>query len=166
MVTPTNGEEEIEGGEIAVIGRAARLVVVGFDGSQSAYRALDASAVLISGRLGSVEVVFVAHIAAGAEMSADALAESLKAFDGAELAFAAAVRERLGDLEYRWRFQRRDGPIAHELIAVADELSGDYGDDAQVVIVVGSALHTLHHVVGSVPVALVRHAKYPIVVVP
>ena len=26
---------------------------------------------------------------------------------------------------------------------------------------VGRATHTYHHVVGSVPVALVRHAKYP-----
>ena len=56
--------------------------------------------------------------------------------------------------------------IAHELIAVADQVSLDNGDDASVVIVVGSAMHTLHHLVGSVPVALVRHTKYPIFVVP
>jgi len=30
------------------------------------------------------------------------------------------------DHEKRWRFQRRDGPIVHELLAVADELSRDY----------------------------------------
>jgi nucleotide-binding universal stress UspA family protein len=95
-----------------------------------------------------------------------ALTESLKAFDSVELEFADAVRDRLADIESRWRFQRRDGAIAHKLTAVADELSRDYGDDAQVVIVVGSAMHSLHHVVGSVPVALVRHAKYPVVVVP
>jgi nucleotide-binding universal stress UspA family protein len=168
MVTSPKVEGHIEHvGEIAVVRRAERLVVVvGFDGSESAYRALDASALLISGRVGTVEVVFVAHMAPGAEMSASALTESLKAFDSAELEFTDAVRDRLADIEYRWRFQRRDGLIAHELIAVADELRRDYGDDTQVVIVVGSAMHTLHHVVGSVPVALVRHAKYPVVVVP
>ena len=168
MVISQSVEQQIEHiDDIPVIHRAERLiVVVGFDGSESAYRALDASALLISGRVGTVEVVYVAHMAPGAEMSASALTESLKAFDSAELEFTDAVRDRLADIEYRWRFQRRDGLIAHELIAVADELRRDYGDDTQVVIVVGSAMHTLHHVVGSVPVALVRHAKYPVVVVP
>jgi nucleotide-binding universal stress UspA family protein len=168
MVTSPIVDEKIEhAGDIPVIRRAKRLVVVvGFDGSESAYRALDASALLISGRVGTVEVVYVAHMAPGAEMSASSLAESLKAFDSVELEFADVVRDRMADIDYRWRFQRRDGLIAHELLAVADELSRDYGDDAQVVIVVGSAMHSLHHVVGSVPVALVRHAKYPVVVVP
>jgi len=168
MVISQSVEQQIEHiDDIPVIHRAERLiVVVGFDGSESAYRALDASALLISGRVGTVEVVYVAHMAPGAEMSASALTESLKAFDSAELEFTDAVRDRLADIESRWRFQRRDGLIAHELTAVADALSRDYGDDAQVVIVVGSAMHSLHHVVGSVPVALVRHAKYPVVVVP
>jgi hypothetical protein len=168
MVTPTAVEQQSEhGDDLAVIPRAERLVVVvGFDGSESAYRALDASVLLISGRIGTVEVVYVAHMDPGANMSAAAITESRKAFDSAELEFADAVRDRLADTEYRWRFQRRDGLIAHELIAVADELSRDYGDDAQVVIVIGSAMHTLHHVVGSVPVALMWQAKYPIAVVP
>jgi nucleotide-binding universal stress UspA family protein len=168
MVISQSVEQQIEHiDDIPVIHRAERLiVVVGFDGSESAYRALDASALLISGRVGTVEVVYVAHMAPGAEMSASALTESLRAFDSVEVEFADVVRDRLADIESRWRFQRRDGPIAHELTAVADALSRDYGDDAQVVIVVGSAMHSLHHVVGSVPVALVRHAKYPVVVVP
>jgi nucleotide-binding universal stress UspA family protein len=168
MVTSPSVEQHLEDGvALPVASRASRLiVVVGFDGSESAYRALDASALLISGRVGTVEVVYVAHLAPGAEMSASALAESRKAFDSVELEFADVVRRRLGDVDSRWRFQRRDGSISHELTAVADELSRDYGDDAQVVIVVGSAMHSLHHVVGSVPVALVRRAKYPVVVVP
>jgi nucleotide-binding universal stress UspA family protein len=68
--------------------------------------------------------------------------------------------------EQRWHFQRRDGVVAHELVVVADKLRRDYGDEATVVIIVGSAVQTYHHVLGSVPVALVRHARYPIVVVP
>jgi nucleotide-binding universal stress UspA family protein len=171
MMTPLTTEQPIEEVRDTPVSRPIRraerlVVVVGFDGSESAARALDASALLISGRSGNVEVVFVAHLVSVAEMSTDGLSESLKAFDSVELECADAVRERLADVESRWRFQRRDGPIAHELIAVADELSHECGDDSQVVIVVGSAVHTLHHVVGSVPVALVRHAKYPIVVVP
>src|SRR5580704_3813430 len=44
-------------------------VVVGFDGSESAYRALDAATQLISGRPGRVVVVYVAHLSAAAAFS-------------------------------------------------------------------------------------------------
>lgn len=98
--------------EEPAIGPSERVVVVvGFDGSASAYRARDATARLISGRVGTIAVVYVAHIPAGAEMSAAALSESLKAFDAADLAFAEAVRERLEGVKLRWRYQRRDGLI-------------------------------------------------------
>ncbi len=142
------------------------LAVVGFDGSPSAYRALDAAAKLISGRPGRIVVVYVAHVAAGSELSPEAMVESLKGFDALEREFTDEIRSRLYGVEPRWSLQRRDGIIAHELVAAAEQVRGDHGDDANVVIVVGRATHTYHHVVGSVPVALVRHAKYPIVVVP
>ena len=142
------------------------IVVVGFDGSASAYRALDAATQLISGRPGSIVVVYVAHLSPGAELSPDAVIESLKGFDALQQEFTEAIRRRLEGVEPRWSLQRRDGAIAHELVAAADLVGDDRGNNASVVIVVGSAMHTYHHVVGSVPVALVRHAKYPIVVVP
>ena len=140
--------------------------VVGFDGSESAYRALDAATQLISGRPGNVLVVYVAHLSSTAEFSPAAMGESIKAFDAVEQEFTEAIRNRLDGVEQRWSLQRRDGIIAQELLAAADQVSRDYGKDASVVIVVGSALQSYHHVVGSVPVALVRHARYPIVVVP
>jgi nucleotide-binding universal stress UspA family protein len=157
-----------------VEGRAAlsprRLVaVVGFDGSESAYRALDAAAQLISGRPGSIVVVFVAHVPATAELTAEGMVGVLNGFDALQQQFTEAIRSRLDLVEQRWRLERRNGVIAHELVAAADQVSRDYRDygaDATVVIVVGSAMHTYHHVVGSVPVALARNAKYPILVVP
>ena len=142
------------------------VVVVGFDGSGPAYRALDAATQLISGRTGNIVVVYVAHLPPTAELSPEGLVEVLKGFDTLDQQFTESIRNRLELVEQRWRLERRDGGIAHELVAAADQVSGDYGADSTVVIVVGSAMHTYHHVVGSVPVALVRHAKYPIVVVP
>jgi nucleotide-binding universal stress UspA family protein len=142
------------------------IAVVGFDGSPSADRALEAATRLISGRPGSIVVVYVAHLSAGAELSPEAMVESLKGFDAIEQQFTDAIRSRLDGVEPRWRLQRRDGAVARELIGAAEQVSRDYGNDAAVVIVVGSAMHTYHHVVGSVPVALVRHARYPILVVP
>jgi nucleotide-binding universal stress UspA family protein len=167
-VTPLNTEQPIEHvGGAPVIRRAERLVVVvGFDGSSSSYRALDASALLISGRPGSVEVVYLAHVAPVAEMSTEGMSELLKAFDSAELEFADVVRDRFSKFEFRWRFRRCDGPVADELVVVADELSGDDGADSRVVIVVGGAEHSLRHIVGSVPTSLVRNAKYPVVIIP
>ena len=157
-------EPVVEG--TAALSRGQLVVVVGFDGSESAYRALDAATQLISGRTGSIVAVFVAHPPATAELSAEGLVEMLKSFDALEQQFTEAIQCRLGLVEQRWRLERRDGSIAHELVAVADEVSRDYGPDATVVIVVGTAMHAYHHVVGSVPVALARHAKYPILVVP
>jgi nucleotide-binding universal stress UspA family protein len=50
-------------------------IVVGYDGSPPASRALDAAARLLRGRTGRIEVVYVAHISSTAMLSAGALAE-------------------------------------------------------------------------------------------
>src|SRR6266516_7796493 len=63
-----------------------------------------------------------------------------------------------------WHFQRRDGAIADQLIAAADDLRRRHGPGASVVIVVGRSEHGYHHVLGSVPQALERHAHYPVIV--
>ena len=152
--------------EPAALNPRRLVVVVGFDGSESAYRALDSATHLISGRTGNIVAVYVAHPSATAELSPEGLVEMRNGFDALEQQFTEGIRSRLDLVEQRWRLERRDGGIAHELVAAADQVSRDNGTDATVVIVVGSAMHTYHHVVGSVPVALVRHAKYPIVVVP
>jgi nucleotide-binding universal stress UspA family protein len=166
MTTPNVNQPIEEVSDLPAKRHELLIAVVGFDGSESAGRALGAAALLIAGRIGTIEIVYVAHIAAGTGMSPDALAESLMGFSAVETDLAEAVRIRLAGGESRWHFQRRDGLIANELIGVADELSRDYGDDAGVIIIVGSAMQTLHHLVGSVPVALVRHARYPALVVP
>ncbi|MCU1362650.1 MAG: putative universal stress protein [Acidimicrobiaceae bacterium] len=142
------------------------IAVVGFDGSQSAYRALDSAARLISGRTGIIVAVYVGHVSAPTELSPEGLVEVLKGFDVLEREFNDAIRSRLSDAERRWRLERRNGNVALELVAAADQASRDYGADATIVIVVGSAMRSYHRVVGSVPVALVRQAKYPTLVVP
>ena len=71
-----------------------------------------------------------------------------------------------GAAAQRWHFQRRDGAIADELIAVADELRRQRGAEAAVVIIVGRSEHGYHHVLGSVPQALERHDDFPVIVIP
>jgi len=65
----------------------------------------------------------------------------------------------------RWDFQRRQGLIAEELIAVGREL-GEEHPEATIIIVVGSSSLVTHRIVGSVAVSLARHSPVPLVVVP
>ena len=67
--------------------------------------------------------------------------------------------------EERWKFERRQGLIADELITVATAIR-DAHPGGNVAIVAGSSSHAMHRVVGSVAVSLARHSPVPIVVVP
>jgi nucleotide-binding universal stress UspA family protein len=147
--------------------------VVGFDGSASAQRSLDAAARLLNDRPGGMEIVYVAHVpaVAAAGLVGAASADLQQSFDDATRELSEAVRARLQASHLRaaaqrWHFQRRDGAIADNLIAVADDLRYRHGPDAEVFLVVGRSEHGYHHVLGSVPAALERHVHYPVLVIP
>jgi nucleotide-binding universal stress UspA family protein len=147
--------------------------VVGFDGSASSLRALDAAARLLHDRPGGMEIVYVAHVPAlaAADIRGDASAQVRQSFDDATRELSAEIRthlqgNHLRGAAQRWHFQRRDGAIADELIAVADELRSRHGPEASVVIAVGRSEHGYHHVLGSVPQALERHDHFPVLVIP
>jgi nucleotide-binding universal stress UspA family protein len=156
-------------------GSPDRLVyaVVGFDGSASSLRALDAAARLLNDRPGGMEIVYVAHVPAVAALGliGEASAGVLQSLDDAtrdlsEMARARLQASHLRAAAQRWHFQRRNGTIADNLITVADELRRQHGPDATVVLVVGRSEHGYHHVFGSVPDALERHVHYPVLVIP
>jgi nucleotide-binding universal stress UspA family protein len=147
--------------------------VVGFDGSAPALRALDAASRLLNDRPGGMEIVYVAHLPAllAGDVGGRASAGVLQSFDDAARDLAAGVRARLQASHLRgaaqhWHFQRRDGAIADQLIAAADDLRRQHGPGASVVIVVGRSEHGYHHALGSVPRALERHHHYPVIVIP
>ena len=64
-----------------------------------------------------------------------------------------------------WRFERLQGIISDELVAVAAARHEAHPGQT-VVIVVGSSSHVSHRVVGSVAVSLARHSPVPVVIVP
>jgi nucleotide-binding universal stress UspA family protein len=140
-------------------------LVVGYDGSPPATRALDAAAGLLRGRTGRIEAVYVAHMPGLDMMSSGALAEMEVSFNEVEQELRTAVGEQLRGREDRWGYERREGPIADQLISVATGI-GDAHPGDTVVIVVGSSSTAMHRVVGSVAVNLARRAPVPIVVVP
>jgi nucleotide-binding universal stress UspA family protein len=140
-------------------------LVVGYDGSPPAVRALDGAARLLIGRSGRIEVLYVAHLPSMDMLSADAVAEMEVNFDDIAQELHDQATEQLRGGEERWSFERRQGLIAEELIAAAAGLRDAHPDDT-VVIVVGSSSHAMHRMVGSVAVSLARRSPVPLVVVP
>jgi nucleotide-binding universal stress UspA family protein len=141
-------------------------LVVGYDGSPPASRALDAAARLLRGRTGRVEVVYVAHLPSIDMMSPGAVAEMEVSFDEIARDLHTAAGEQLRGREERWKFERRQGLIADQLIAAAVAIGDAAHPGDNVAIVVGSSSHAMHRLVGSVAVSLARHSPVPIVVVP
>ena len=140
-------------------------LVVGYDGSPPAVRALDGAVRLLSGRPGRIEVLYVAHLPSMDMLSADAVAEMEVNFDDIARELHDQASEQLRDREERWGFERRQGLIAEELIAAATGIRDAHPGDT-VVIVVGSSSHAMHRMVGSVAVSLARRSPVPLVVVP
>jgi len=140
-------------------------LVVGYDGSPPAIRALDAAVRLLSGRAGQIVVLYVAHMPAVDAMSADALAEMRLSFEEIARDLRAQAEEQLRGREQRWEFEWRSGDIAAELTEAAVRI-GEAAPGDTVAVVVGSSSHARHRVIGSVPVSLSRHAPVPLVIVP
>lgn len=140
-------------------------LVVGYDGSPPASRALDAAVRLLQDRTGRIDVVYVAHLSSLAMLSPGAIVEMESDFDEIEQQLRTAAAEQLLDRAADWGFERRQGIVPEELIAVATAI-GDADPDSNVAIVVGSSSHATHRVIGSVAVSLARHSPVPLIIVP
>lgn len=140
-------------------------LVIGYDGSPPAARALDAAVRLLRGRTGHIDVVYVAHLTSTVMMSAGAVAEMEVDFTEIEQELRDLAAEQLHGQDLSWGFDRREGQIADELIEVAKAIGLAHPADT-VVIVVGSSSNALHRMVGSAAVSLARHSPVPLVIVP
>jgi nucleotide-binding universal stress UspA family protein len=140
-------------------------LVVGYDGTPPASRALDAAVRLLQGRPGRIEVVYVAYLSSLAMLSPGAIAQMESDFDQIEQELRAAAAEQLRGSGAAWELGRRQGIIADQLIAAAKEIRDAHPGDS-VAIVVGSSSHATRRVVGSVAIGLARHSPVPLVIVP
>jgi Universal stress protein family len=84
-------------------------IVVGYDGSAPASRALDAAVRLLQGRTGRIAVVWVAHLSSTVRLSADAIVETEAAFDELEPELRAQAAGQLRGRGADWEFERRQG---------------------------------------------------------
>jgi nucleotide-binding universal stress UspA family protein len=115
-------------------------LVVGYDGSPPASRALDAAVRLLQGRSGRIEVVYVAHLSSLAALSSDAIVEMEKDFDEIEQDLRGQAAGPLDVSGSAWEFERRQGSIADQLIAAATVIAEDHPDE-DVAIMVGISSH-------------------------
>jgi nucleotide-binding universal stress UspA family protein len=143
-------------------------LVVGYDGSDPAVRALDTAAALLRGRDGSIDVVYVPHMPSVDMLTPEAVAGMTVTFDELTRDLRAQASEQLRGREERWRFERGQdmySDVPGVLIAVAEKIHAAHPDD-NVAIVVGSSSQARHRVVGSAAVSLARHAPVPLLIVP
>jgi len=140
-------------------------LVVGYDGSPPASRALDGAVRLLQGRAGRIDVVYVAYLSSVAALSPGAIAEMETDFDEIEQELRAQAAGQLRATGEDWEFERRQGIIADQLIAAATAISEAH-PDATVGIIVGSSSHATHRIVGSVAVGLARFSPVPLIIVP
>jgi nucleotide-binding universal stress UspA family protein len=140
-------------------------ILVGYDGSPPADRALEAAVRLLQGRSGDIHVSYVAHVPSVDLMSADAIVEVEEGFDEIEKDLRASAAALLDGRRITWKFQRRQGQIVQELIAAASAVTENHPGDT-VAIVVGSSSSASHRIIGSVAVGLARHCHVPVMIVP
>jgi nucleotide-binding universal stress UspA family protein len=140
-------------------------LVVGYDGSAPATRALDTAAALLRDREGSIEVFYVAKLTGPEMLSADAIAEMGVSFDEIARDLREQAAKQLDGREERWTFARGQGLITEALIGAAKQIREAHPDD-NVAIVVGSSSQAAHRLIGSVAVNLARHAPVPLMIVP
>lgn len=143
------------------------VMVVGFEGSDPARRALAAAGRILRGQQGWIEVVYVSPTEGTEEGSARPEADVPPADVTDSLGPAPAdlhyeVRSALEAEKQPWRLRSARGVVAEELLAAARELSAEGGPSRTVVIVVGSDRRQAF----GVPNTLARRSAFPVVIVP
>jgi nucleotide-binding universal stress UspA family protein len=81
-------------------------LVVGYDGSPPAIRALDGAVRLLQGRIGRIAVVYVAYLSSVAMLSPGAITEIEKDFDEIEQELRTQAAEQLRASGAAWEWPR------------------------------------------------------------
>jgi nucleotide-binding universal stress UspA family protein len=140
-------------------------LVVGFDNSEPARRALRWAAQLLAARPGALHVIYADRAVIDSDLSGFASAEMEAARDEEAADSAAAAAQILAGTTARYTFERRQGSAADAILSGAATIAGG-APGAGPVIVVGRSGHAAHHVIGSVPARLLQHSPYPVLAIP
>ena len=139
-------------------------VVVGFDDSEPARRALIWSANLMRARSGTLHVVYADHVLVDSDLSGFAHAEMDESRDQKATSVAEAAKEIIAAAGVPYTFERRQEAAADAILHAADVYAA--AEPALTpIIVTGRSYHAVHHVIGSVPVRLQNESPYPVVTI-
>jgi hypothetical protein len=142
------------------------VLVVGYDGSEPAQRALVGAAEMLRDRAGRMEVVYVAHMPGSVAFSPYAVAAVRDGMDTEEQALSTRVDATLAGSGVKWHFQRRNGEVATSLLAAAEEQLDAEGPSTRVVLVVGGSAHKIDRYLNSTPARVIRQDRFEVHVVP
>jgi nucleotide-binding universal stress UspA family protein len=155
----------MEGKEVRKVATAdeesSLVLVVGFEGSDPARRALAAAGRILQGRAGWIEVVYVEPTEGDAEWSKPA-ADVMDSLGSPQVDLHYEVRSVLEAEKQPWRLRSTRGAVAAELTRAALAIADEGGPSRTVVMVVGSD----HRLAFSVPITLARQSSFPVIIVP
>ena len=138
-------------------------LVVGFDDSEPARRALTWSADLLRTRPGALHVVYADHVLIDSDLSGFGRAEMDEDRDEKAASVAEAAARIAAAAGVPYTFERRQESPADAILHAASNYAARPGSTP--VIVAGRSHHVPHRVIGSVPVRLLNQSPYPVVTI-
>lgn len=147
--------------------RAAQSVtlVVGFDDSEPARRALIWGADLLRTRPGALHVIYADHELIDSDLSGFGRTEMDEDRDEKAASVAEAAKEIAAAAGTPYTFERRQGSPADTILHAAD-IHAAAEPASTPVIVTGRSHHAAHRVIGSVPARLLHESPYPVLTIP
>jgi nucleotide-binding universal stress UspA family protein len=139
-------------------------LVIGFDNSEPARRALNWGADLLKERPGTLHVVYSDRVRIDSDLTGFAYAEmeDTRNQKAAEVAEAAAKIARAAGVPYT--FERREESPADAILSAASAQAAAEPASTPL-IVTGRSHHVPHRVIGSVPVRLLHESPYPVLAI-
>ena len=139
-------------------------LVVGFDDSEPARRALIWSADLLRTRPGALHVIYADHALIDSDLSGFGRTEMDEDRDEKAAAAAEGAKEIADAAGVPYTFERRQESAADAVLHAADTCAA--AEPAHTpVIVTGRSHHVPHRVIGSVPVRLLHESPYPVLTI-
>jgi hypothetical protein len=139
-------------------------LIVGFDDSEPARRALGWGADLLRARPGTLRVVYSDHVLVDSDLSGFAHSEMEDTRDQKAAGVAAAAGQIAAAAGVPYTFERRAESPADAILSAAS-LQDAAEPASPPVIVTGRSHHVAHHIIGSVPGQLLHDSPYPVLTI-
>jgi nucleotide-binding universal stress UspA family protein len=139
-------------------------IVVGFDNSGPARRALSHAAELAAARHRVLHIVYSGHVLIDSDLSGFGYGEMEAAREQEAAAVAQAAADIAAKAGVTYTFEESQDAPAEAILTAAKSLAAE--NEHSPVIVVGRSGHAARHPLGSVPTHLVHHSPYPVLTIP